>query len=125
MATGDGCVHVHSGKEERMNRAEGRWWGRVEKGGIGQGMCNKWVRKPIMINVGIPRPWQGRHDLGPDQLDHSMVKTKTDYYNRPIGLYKHCTTGMTNSKITPLPKWTIPFFRHRPIHTWTAMFEFD
>jgi hypothetical protein len=49
--------------------------------------------------VGIHIPWQGRHDLGPDQLDHSMVKTKTDYYNRPIGLYKHCTTGMTNSKV--------------------------
>ena len=46
MATGDGCVcvHVHSGKEERMNRAE------KKRVGVGEerertGLGSKWMRQ--------------------------------------------------------------------------------
>ena len=46
MATGDGCecVHVHSGKEKRMNRAKKKGV-RVGEGRERTGLGNKWMRK--------------------------------------------------------------------------------
>ena len=44
MATGDGCecVHVHSGKEKRMNRAKKKGV-RVGEGRERTGLGNKWM----------------------------------------------------------------------------------